>query len=41
MKLRGAKPGQGAPTGIEECLSCGAHIHAEHRRKWRDVERLE
>jgi len=24
MKLRGANPGQGAPTGIEEDISCGA-----------------
>jgi hypothetical protein len=31
MILRGANPGQGGPSGVEECLSSGAAIHAEHR----------
>jgi len=41
MKLRGAKPGQGALAGIEECLSSGAAIHAEQRRKQREAKSLD
>ena len=39
--IEGAKPGQGAPTGVKERLASGAAIHAEHRQKGREVQSLE
>jgi len=33
MYLRGAKPGQGGPMGVEKCLSSGGANYAEHHRK--------
>jgi len=41
IKLRGAKPGQRRLTGVEECLSSGAAIHAEHHQLRRDVHSLD
>jgi hypothetical protein len=41
MLLRGAKPGQGGPTGVEERSSSGAAILDEHCIMGRDVQSLE
>jgi hypothetical protein len=41
MKLRGAKPGQGGPMGVEEHPASRTAIHAENRLMGRDIQSQE